>query len=410
MGTPSPMSFEAHPIVLSSGGHQLPSVFSADSPAFSPRPTQRKHRGLVTGVLAGAGVIAALAITQVTANLGYDTADTQYEAAAQTASTTKTDVRAETDILRDATGAGVTILGTEERPIPVPEELEAALIAAVGAGTAATTDADGVLSTAIPTVGTKPFWFWELFGASAELDQLRVDIDGLSEDLRASSTDISDAYEAIAQSGLAVSTAASDATPEFEAAHPSARNDAVIALRNAAAGLAAATTLDDATATGFLSLQQAATQVVTTENEELAEKSGPLMNARLEIEAFARSLAPGVLLDFDWAPTVSGAGFNGSMGGYTTWWWDDPGRATIALSNSVAEQWPAQRSKALVAHEVGHAISVKCQDMYDASTQDSIEKWATAWAISMGFSDDANGVWAYGYPPQNYIDAAAGCR
>ncbi len=53
---------------------------------------------------------------------------------------------------------------------------------------------------------------------------------------------------------------------------------------------------------------------------------------------------------------------------------------------------------------------MKCQSMYDSSTQDSIEKWATAWAISMGYTDDANGVWAYGYPPQNYIDAAAGCR
>jgi len=28
----------------------------------------------------------------------------------------------------------------------------------------------------------------------------------------------------------------------------------------------------------------------------------------------------------------------------------------------------------------------------------------------MGYTDDANGVWAYGYPPQSYIDAAAGCR
>ena len=128
------------------------------------------------------------------------------------------------------------------------------------------------------------------------------------------------------------------------------------------------------------------------------------------MEAFARSLAPGVLLEFDWGPLVNGAGYNGSMGGYTTWWWDDPGRAVIQLSDSVAEQWPAERSRALVAHEVGHAISVKCEGMYDSSTQDSIEKWATAWAISMGFTDDANGVWAYGYPPQNYIDAAAGCR
>ena len=117
-----------------------------------------------------------------------------------------------------------------------------------------------------------------------------------------------------------------------------------------------------------------------------------------------------MLIEFDWSPVVNGAGYGGSMGGLTTWWWDEPDRALIELSDSVAAQWPAERSRALVAHEVGHAISVKCEGMYDASTQDSIEKWATAWAIGMGFSDDANGVSAYGYPPQSYIDAALACR
>jgi hypothetical protein len=147
-----------------------------------------------------------------------------------------------------------------------------------------------------------------------------------------------------------------------------------------------------------------------SEQAELAEKAGPLQTARLEIEAFARGLAPGVLLEFDWAPIVNGFGTDGGMGGYATWWYADPGYATIELSNSVAEQWPSYRSQSLVAHEVGHAISVKCEGAYDDSTQASIEAWATAWAISMGFTDDANGTWAYGPPAQPLIDAAAGCR
>ena len=205
-------------------------------------------------------------------------------------------------------------------------------------------------------------------------------------------------------------TSAASTAGSLESAHVSARNDSVIALRDAVEEVSASFTLDAQAVDAFASLQVASARLVESEGAELAEKAGPLLDARLEVEAFARSIAPGVLLEFDWAPIVNGFGYDGGMGGYTTWWWDEPGRAVIELSDSVAEQWPNARSQALVVHEVGHAISVKCADMYDASTQDSIEKWATAWAISMGYTDDANGVWAYGYPPQSYIDAAAGCR
>ncbi|WP_315073599.1 hypothetical protein [uncultured Microbacterium sp.] len=393
------------------GGHVLPVVFSAD-PAVAAAATPRRMRrtGIAVGLIGGAAVIAGLALTQVTANLGYDNALSRYESTAEATSTTKTQVREAIADLRAVTGAAEQILAGGDQPIAVPEEVQAGLASALADGTTAASEADAVVATEIAGVGTKPGWFWELFGATSELEQRRHDLDVLSDELAVASTETADAHEAVAESGVAVINAAGAAAPAFEAAHLSARNEAVIALRAAAADATAATTMDDSEATSYLSLQDAAAHVVATESEELAEKAGPLLNARLEIEAFARSLAPGVLLDFDWSPVVSGAGYNGSMGGYTTWWWGESGRATIELSNSVAEQWPGIRSKALVAHEVGHAISVKCQSMYDSSTQDSIEKWATAWAISMGYTDDANGVWAYGYPPQNYIDAAAGCR
>lgn len=362
------------------------------------------------GLLGGIALIAILAGAQLTANLGYDSAAAQYASAAQAATATKAQVRDQSAALVVTTEAAERILDADERVIAVSADLEADLVSAVAESGSAASSAADVVETGVPAAGTKPILFWELFGAASQLDQHRSDAERLSRDLATATDGLTDAQASVTASGLAVMSAAGAAAPAFEAAHPSARNDAVIALRNAAAEATAATSLGDPAATAYLSLQKAAAQVVATETEELAEKSGPLMDARLEIEAFARELAPGVLLDFDWSSVVNGAGYGGSMGGYTTWWWDDPGRATIELSNSVAEQWPADRSKALVAHEVGHAISVKCQDMYDSSTQDSIEKWATAWAISMGYTDDANGVWAYGYPPQEYIDAAAGCR
>lgn len=397
--------------MLRDGGHELPVVFSAGPPRREPTPRSHTRRtGLLFGFLGGAAVIATLAIVQVTSNLGYDSAASQYEEAAEATSAAKAQVREDIANLRAGTDASGRILAGGNQPITVPDEVHTGFAASVEGGTAAASDAEAVVATDIPLLGTKPGWFWELFGATSELEQQRSDVDALSGELEGIATDVSDARETVSENGVAVIAAAGAAAPAFEAAHISARNDAVIALRDAAAEATATTTVDESAVTAYLALQDAAAQVVATETEELAEKAGPLLSARLEIEAFARSLAPGVLLDFDWAPVVSGAGYNGSMGGYTTWWWGDSGRATIQLSNSVAEQWPAIRSRALVAHEVGHAISVKCQGMYDSSTQDSIEKWATAWAISMGYTDDANGVWAYGYPPQSYIDAAAGCR
>ena len=407
---PFPSGLEAS-IPLTRGPHELPARFSSSpNPTARPRARRRPHQGLLIGVLGGAAVIAALGITQLSANLGYDAAADRFADTLRTATAITSETAHTRDVLTRATDAGHVILDAGSAQIAVPEETVSALSTAVAEGEEAGAVAEKLLATALPSPEEKPVWFWELFGASAALVEDESALDELAQELETASERAVEAEEAVQESGLGVLTAAGEAAAGFETAHPSARNDAVIALRSAAADALAATTVDDDAATTYVALQDAGAQVIATESEEMAEKSGPLRGARLEIEAFARSLAPGVLLEFDWSPVVNGAGYNGSMGGYTTWWWDDPGRANIELSNSVAEQWPAERSKALVAHEVGHAISVKCEDMYDASTQDSIEKWATAWAISMGYTDDANGVWAYGYPPQEYIDAAAGCR
>ncbi|MFB8190890.1 hypothetical protein ACFC14_16355 [Microbacterium sp. NPDC055988] len=402
---------ETHALPPTRGAHELPPRFSSSpSPVAGPRARRRPRRGLVIGILGGAAVIAALGITQLSANLGYDDTADRLDDTLRTATAVKAETDHTRDTLTQATDAGHVILDVTEARIAVTEDAVSALSTAVAEGEEAGAAAETLDAIAFPSPGEKPVWFWELFGESAELADDENSLEDLVRDLEAASEDAAEAEDAVQETGLAVISAAAEAAAGFEAAHLSARNDAVIALRDAAADALAVTSIDGDAATTYVALQDAAAQIIATESEELAEKSGPLQGARLEIEAFARSLAPGVLLEFDWSPVVNGAGYNGSMGGYTTWWWDDPGRANIELSDSVAEQWPAERSKALVAHEVGHAISVKCQDMYDSSTQDSIEKWATAWAISMGYTDDANGVWAYGYPPQEYIDAAAGCR
>ncbi len=168
--------------------------------------------------------------------------------------------------------------------------------------------------------------------------------------------------------------------------------------------------MDAPTADAYVELESAAAAMLSSEQAELAEKQGPLFDARIQIEAFARELAPDVLIDFDWSDYVGGYGDGDSMGGYATWWYGDPGYSTIELSNSVAALWPSERSRALVAHEVGHAISVKCEGLYDDTTQESTGPGPRSRLVGSRFTDPANGTSAYGAPPQSLIDAAAGCR
>ncbi|WP_217184275.1 hypothetical protein [Streptomyces sp. AC495_CC817] len=386
------------------GSHALPQVFSS-----SPPSRRRRPRARTVFLLAGTALLAAgFGAAQLVSNLGYDDASAQFRQQARATEETATTVRAAMEEL-DAATSSATQLAEGDTTLIDPATADS-VASAVVAAQSVSDDTGDLLTTGIPRVGEKPGWFWELFAAADRLSSDRAETAQLQDDLDAQSPRVAEADTEVADAGLALLATAAEAATGFEASHISARNDAVIALRAAAADVASAAEVDETAVTDLRALQSAAAQVVSTEQEELAEKAGPLLDSRLEVEAFARSLAPGVLLEFDWSPMVSGAGDGGSMGGLTTWWWDSPGRAVIELSNSVAERWPSISSKALVAHEVGHAISVKCEDMYDSSTQDSIEKWATAWAISMGYTDDANGVWAYGYPPQSYIDAAAGCR
>ena len=404
MSTTSPFEDQRSPLP---GRHHLPPHFSGVS--VVPRPRRKARRVLVLGILGGVLGVVACAAVQIGANLRFDDAAAAHVAVGAQAMDARSALDEENADLTITTSAAEKIIAVNTGALMESAPIDA-FAAAVTEAKDASAAADELLTTDIPRVSAKPGWFWELFGAADALDRQTDDMDALVARLEEQSPELADAGSTVTETGVAVLAAASAAAPAFEAAHISARNLDIIALREAAEGASTVVTIDDTAVERLTALQTAAAQVVVSQDAELAEKSGPLMNARLEVEAFARSLAPGVLLEFDWAPVVSGAGYNGSMGGYTTWWWNDPDRAVIQLSNSVAEQWPAERSRALVAHEVGHAISVKCENMYDASTQDSIEKWATAWAISMGFTDDANGVWAYGYPPQSYIDAAAGCR
>lgn len=388
------------------GGHLLPLQFAQD---FPPAPSKKRHRALPVS-LAAAALICIASALHIGVNVAYDDAESTLDLAAETLSLQQqglaTAMAEVGEVQLDIDGV---IAADSGRFLPPELRMSLESDSAVTAEIAA--DSEEILNTGVPHPQEKPIMPWDLLSETAEMSA-RTDSALVAADAADALVDVASAHEAALSSTMTDAlTQAADAAPQFEAAHVSARNLDIVALREAASQLRDEAENPSGNAdTLFAALESTANQVLASEQAEMAEKTGPLMQTRIEIEAYARSLAPGVLLDFDWATLVNGTGLNGSLSGRATWWYQSGGYSTIELSNSVAEQWPADRSKALVAHEVGHSISVRCEGMYDTSTAENIEAWATAWAISMGHTDDANGVWAYGYPSEELIMQAAKCR
>lgn len=399
------------PISPLEGSHRLEPSFGGTAVTAPPsdRTPRRMRTGLILTLLGIVVVGAVCAGVQWAANVGYDDALVAFEGAVEDAETGQAQLTDALTMLTQTTDAASTVRDADSGALmdaSVKEEFTTAIEQAMDAEA----EASALAEESLPESTDKPSWAWELFGATAQLNADRDDVDERLEEFDSAGEAITHTSDAVHETGAAALLSAAESAGTFEAAHISARNRDILSLRDAAAQLSGAATLDAETAEAYVYLETSAAAMLASEQAELAEKQGPLYDARIQIEAFARDLAPDVLLDFDWSPLVNGYGEGDSMGGYATWWYGDPGYATIELSNSVAVHWPGDRSQALVAHEVGHAISVKCEGMYDDSDQATLEAWATAWAISMGFHDVANGTSAYGAPPQSMIDAAAGCR
>lgn len=145
-----------------------------------------------------------------------------------------------------------------------------------------------------------------------------------------------------------------------------------------------------------------------------AAKQDPAYPIRAQVEAYARSIAHGVTLDFEWHKEVSGLG-DGWYSGTTQYREGDGGWATIDLNFTIQDGWREGDvdAKALVTHEVGHAQVVRpeCKPLFDGPAfHEDDEMWATAWAISMGFDTAGAGIEAYGRPSDEQIAVAGQCR
>ena len=364
----------------------------------------------ILGAAALAVAVAAGAFVQVSVNESFDAAVAEMDAATEVAQAAGESLQGVIDDGAAALAASEAIVAVARDDL-VDGDARAMLADAAATSSNAVDEADALLSEPVRLPTTeKPLWPWEILSGTERLEAGAARLEALAVDLQAAQDAIEDADEALVESAVALYVTVPPRAVALEAANISARHYAVLDLRDAADAVAGQTRVGSGAVSALRTYAEKATQLAASAAAELAEKAGPLYDTRLEIEAFARSIAGGVVLDFDWAPLVNGLGGDAGMSGTARWNADRGGFSTITLSDSVAEQWPSPDAQALVAHEVGHAITAKCHEMFDSDDADANEAWATAWAISMGHTATGNGVQAYGYPPQHLIDTAMACR
>lgn len=148
----------------------------------------------------------------------------------------------------------------------------------------------------------------------------------------------------------------------------------------------------------------------------LAERATADWPRKQEVLDFADSLAGGVPLDIEWKESIEidgvAYGARDSGAGLASWTLEEGAPAAIQLTESVQRYWDAPWTQGLVAHEVGHAITGKeeCYELYRTAPFDGDdEMWATAWALSLGFTDGA-GTEPYGDPGEEAVAIASACR
>lgn len=254
---------------------------------------------------------------------------------------------------------------------------------------------------------------WEVLGESAALseatEQLRSDRDLLS----GATKTIADQSDAFEQSIVTLINAVGTVGTSQLERYPSATNDSYRELKTSAE-LALSQTSIDVLSTGLVDRVIANTDAVAASHAaKEAAKAGSLEARRNEIESFARSIAGGVRIDFTWQDVVIGHGQGRSAAGTATWDTADNGYSSVTLTNSIARYWTEWAGyRSLVAHEIGHSITSKCHDAFATGPFDNNnERWATAWAIGMGYTvAAANGSDLYGAPTAAQINATKSCR
>lgn len=367
---------------------------------------------LVALSLAG-GAIVGLQLWQDLAWTDHSDARTQYEAAlsdtARWSTALESNLRNGSNLLR------VAGLVTESATGYVDDDIVHSLTASEPTFASVVADAEAQNDWVAPRHEplAENALLWEVLGENAKLRDSTATLKGDRERLRATTTALAeggDSFEADIVSLInEVGAVGEAALPRY----PSATNNTYRALKAAANDAISHDAVDSRT-TGIVDRVIDTTDAfVASHAAKEAAKAGPLAARRTEIENFARSIAGGVRIDFTWQNIVIGHGQGRSAAGTATWDTADNGYSSVTLTNSIARYWTEWSGyRSLVAHEIGHSITSKCYDAFtNGPFADDNERWATAWAIGMGYTvSAANGSDLYGAPTAAQINATKSCR
>ncbi|HEU4756481.1 MAG TPA: hypothetical protein VFS72_07460 [Agromyces sp.] len=249
---------------------------------------------------------------------------------------------------------------------------------------------------------------WDRYADLWEISELAPERLGAAARVESATVTVQEARAEVDAAAEAVAAAAEEIARAELAAHPAATfrsRQALEGLLDGTAGGASATGAD-----GFTALATAVAEVRASHEAEVARAAQ--FPVRAEIEAFARSIANGVELDFAWAFEVAGMTSDVWYAGTAEFEIDGPEWGLITLTESIERGWGLDpNAEAVVVHEVGHTQVVRdsCRVLFDGFGGDH-ETWATAWAISMGYDLPGAGIEAYGRPSEAQVAAAAGCR
>lgn len=254
---------------------------------------------------------------------------------------------------------------------------------------------------------------WEVLGDTTRLEEATTTLSADRDRLSSAATRVRTGTNAVHRELIAVINEAGRTGTALLSKYPSATNKTYRALKDAAAGAEAVAQVNYRAADIVADIVEARDAMASSHRSKEAAKAGPLKSVRDEVEKFARSIAGGVRIDFTWKDVVIGHGQGRSAAGTATWDTADSGYSTITLTNSIARYWNSWSGyRNLVVHEVGHAITSKCYDLFNVDLfGGDNERWATAWAIGKGYTvSAANGSELYGAPSAKQINATKKCR
>ncbi|MFE6994464.1 hypothetical protein ACFVAE_00735 [Microbacterium sp. NPDC057659] len=382
---------------------------SPPPPAAEPAAPVRRRTWLW---ISGAVVLIGLVIAgvQLWANLAYDDADEAFLHARVAAAPPTATLIAALHGADTRTAAAQALDGVSTPELLGPEN-RAALAAAAEGLAKDRADAEHV-GLALPgEPAKKPPVPWELFVQASDLRDRTTALEDRTADQVDAAQSLNDAIGGIDALGGSILDAAHAAVPTIEKASVDSRFAPIVEMRKADDEVESSDKrLDENATASLLRLDRAVVAVRASAKSELAAKAGPLYGTRRKIEAYARSISGGVLLEFVWTDRLLGQGAGQSGAGTATWDANDGGTSHITLTNSIARYWPAEWTRALVAHEVGHSISAKCYEKFDWENEHANELWATAWAMSWGYDPYPAGADNYGMPPKSMQEAAKTCR